>query len=81
MAGQIMNPTGFNVSILSGIFLSGIRRTGKTTFIKHDLMPALEALGAVVIYVDLWADTSIAPIQHVNDAWCVPIRDASPWVR
>lgn len=68
MAGQIMNPTGFNVSILSGIFLSGIRRTGKTTFIKHDLMPALEALGAVVIYVDLWADTSIAPIQHVNSA-------------
>ena len=68
MAGQIMNPTGFNVSILSGIFLSGIRRTGKTTFIKHDLMPALEELGAVVIYVDLWADTSIAPIQHVNSA-------------
>ena len=68
MANQIMNPIGLYQSILSGVFLSGMRRTGKTTFLKNDLMPALEAQGAVVIYVDLWADTTISPVEHVHAA-------------
>lgn len=39
----------------SGMFLTAPRRTGKSTFIQHDLKPALEAgHGALVLYVDLW---------------------------
>lgn len=45
----------------SGLFLSGLRRTGKTTFVRMDLIPALEKAGALVIYVDLWTDTSVNP--------------------
>ena len=39
----------------SGMFLTAPRRTGKSTFIQHDLKPAIEARhGALVLYVDLW---------------------------
>lgn len=40
----------------NGLFLAAPRRTGKSTFLQADLKPALEAAGAVVAYVDLWAD-------------------------
>jgi hypothetical protein len=45
----------------SGLFLANRRRTGKTTFLLADLKPALEHLGAVVVYVDLWADQGVRP--------------------
>jgi hypothetical protein len=48
--------------------LSGIRRVGKTTFLRQDLIPALEEQGAVVIYVDLWTDVSKSPATLVYDA-------------
>jgi predicted AAA+ superfamily ATPase len=38
---------------VSGIFIGAPRRTGKTTFMREDLAPALTAMGAYVIYVDL----------------------------
>ena len=40
----------------NGLFLAAPRRTGKSTFLQADLKPALQAAGAVVAYVDLWAD-------------------------
>ncbi len=40
----------------NGLFLAAPRRTGKSTFLQADLQPAMEAAGAVVVYVDLWAD-------------------------
>lgn len=46
----------------SGLFLSGLRRTGKTTFLVNDLIPTLQAAGARVIYVDLWTDTQVSPL-------------------
>lgn len=52
----------------SGLFLSGQRRTGKTTFLRHDLIPELERHGAVVIYVDLWSDTRVSPATLVMTA-------------
>ena len=52
----LLNPGPLDAGILSGLFLSGIRRVGKTTFIKQDLIPAIEADGAIAIYADLWAD-------------------------
>jgi hypothetical protein len=45
----------------NGLFLAAPRRTGKSTFLQHDLRPALEAAGVVVVYVDLWADTRRDP--------------------
>jgi hypothetical protein len=45
----------------SGLFLSAPRRTGKSTFVREDLRPALEAQGAEVLYVDLWANKQNDP--------------------
>lgn len=45
----------------SGLFLANRRRTGKTTFLKIDLIPALRNLGAVTVYVDLWVDKDTPP--------------------
>ena len=42
-------------SFASGMFLTGPRRTGKSTFIRRDLVPALERNHrALVLYADLW---------------------------
>ncbi|WP_213875328.1 ATP-binding protein [Pseudomonas sp. dw_358] len=68
MAGQLLNPTALQMNVRSGVFLSGIRRVGKTTFLRQDLWPALEERGAVVIYVDLWADRSKSPAAQVEEA-------------
>ena len=43
------------------LFLAAPWRTGKTTFLRGDLCPALERAGVVVVYVDLWADTARDP--------------------
>lgn len=45
----------------SGLFLAAPRRTGKSTFLREDLRPALERRGATVIYADLWADRTADP--------------------
>ena len=68
MAQHLLHPSPLHMNVRSGIFLSGIRRVGKTTFLRQDLVPALEALGALVIYVDLWADRSKSPAALVLDA-------------
>lgn len=49
----------------SGVFLSAPRRTGKTTFLRQDLIPALTTAGALVVYVDLWADRAADPSQII----------------
>ena len=67
MAQQLLHPTAFQSNVRSGVFLSGIRRIGKTTFLKQDLIPALEADGALVIYVDLWAERSRSPLALVYE--------------
>lgn len=68
MAQQLLKPTGLDVGLRSGLFLSGLRRTGKTTFLRNDLIPALEQAGALVIYVDLWSDTQTSPMKLVHGA-------------
>lgn len=68
MAQQLLRPGILDQGLRSGLFLSGSRRTGKTTFLQQDLMPALEAHDAVVIYVDLWSDTQADPGTLVHAA-------------
>jgi hypothetical protein len=52
----------------SGLFLSAPRRTGKSTFLRNDLIPAVEGAGAIAIYVDLWADRTRDPGELIADA-------------
>jgi len=52
----------------NGLFLAAPRRTGKSTFLQADLKPALEKAGAVVAYVDLWADPRRDPGSLIADA-------------
>jgi hypothetical protein len=48
-------------SASSGVFLAAPRRTGKSTFAREDLRPALENAGAIVLYADLWQDLTKDP--------------------
>lgn len=68
MAQQLLHPSVLDEGLRSGLFLSGLRRTGKSTFLRNDLIPTLEAEGALVIYVDLWSDTrtSAAALVHAE---------------
>lgn len=68
MAKQLLHPGVLDEGLRSGLFLSGLRRTGKTTFLVNDLIPALEEAGALVIYVDLWSDTLTSPAVLVLSA-------------
>lgn len=60
LAAQILaNNVGSAAS--SGLFLAAPRRTGKSTFMREDLRPALEQSGAHVLYVDLWSNRATDP--------------------
>lgn len=61
MTTQLLKPGVLDEGLRSGLFLSGLRRTGKTTFLLNDLIPALEEAAALVIYVDLWSNTQTSP--------------------
>lgn len=45
----------------SGLFLAAPRRTGKSTFLREDLLPILEYRGWTTVYVDLWTDKATDP--------------------
>lgn len=52
----------------NGLFLAAPRRTGKTTFLRNDLLPTLETQGVEVVYVDLWSDQQRDPAQLIQAA-------------
>lgn len=56
LAAMLLGNDPLSAAGRSGLFLSAPRRTGKSTFLRNDLIPAIEKAGAVAIYVDLWAD-------------------------
>ena len=68
MARQLLHPGVLDEGLRSGLFISGQRRTGKTTFLQGDLVPALLEAGAIVIYVDLWSNTLASPATLVHAA-------------
>lgn len=65
----------------SGLFLAAPRRTGKSTFLKTDLMPACEARGWEVVYVDLWADRQIDPGRLIERSIMVALRRHEPQLK
>ncbi|MBY0241433.1 MAG: ATP-binding protein [Burkholderiaceae bacterium] len=75
MARQLLHPGILDEGLRSGLFISGQRRTGKTTFLLRDLIPALEAQGALVMYVDLWSDIKANPAQLVRTAIIEALKD------
>jgi hypothetical protein len=67
LARQLLTPGPLDQRLRSGVFLSGIRRIGKTTFLRQDLMPALLERGALALYVDLWSDRARAPMALIQE--------------
>jgi hypothetical protein len=49
------------VDARSGLFLAAPRRTGKSTFLREDLLPELARLGWTTVYVDLWVEKDASP--------------------
>ncbi|MGE5450728.1 MAG: ATP-binding protein [Acidobacteriota bacterium] len=52
----------------NGLFLAAPRRTGKTTFLQHDLKPELESRKVLVIYLDLWSNQRRDPGDLIAEA-------------
>lgn len=52
----------------SGLFLAAPRRTGKSTFLREDLVPACSAAGWITVYVDLWSNMQADPGQLIEAA-------------
>ena len=52
----------------AGLFLFAPRRTGKTTFILGDVVPALENRGYLCLYIDLWSDKTKAADAMLREA-------------
>lgn len=52
----------------SGLFLAAPRRTGKSTFLREDLIPACIERGWLPVYVDLWADKGADPAYLIANA-------------
>src|ERR1700690_1712332 len=61
MARLLLRPTSLETRVRSGLFISGPRQTGKSTFLTQDVIPIIEAAGAIVIYVDLWKAAGRTP--------------------
>ena len=72
LAAMLLGDDPLSAAGRSGLFLSAPRRTGKSTFLRNDLIPAVEKAGAVAIYVDLWADKT----RDAGDLIAEAIRDA-----
>ena len=45
----------------SGLFLAAPRRTGKSTFLREDLLPVLKQQGWTTVYADLWTNKAADP--------------------
>jgi len=67
VAGKILLTSPTSASS-SGLFLAAPRRTGKSTFLREDLRPQLEAKGALVLYVDLWENRQTDPGDAIVSA-------------
>jgi hypothetical protein len=52
----------------SGLFLAAPRRTGKSTFLREDLVPQCLGMDWLPVYVDLWADREKDPADLINAA-------------
>ena len=66
LARELAGETFFDHS--SGLFLAAPRRTGKSTFLKNDLIPACKERDWLTVYVDLWVNRHIDPAELIAGA-------------
>lgn len=66
--GDLVEGRGLFDEGSGGVFLAAPRRTGKSTFLQHDLAPDLAARGNEIVYVDLWSDRSRDPAELIDEA-------------
>jgi len=52
----------------SGLFLAAPRRTGKSTFLREDLVPACTDRGWLAVYLDLWTNKQADPAALIEAA-------------
>lgn len=57
---------GRSVLATNTLFMGAPRRTGKSTFLQHELKPELEGRGALVLYVDLWKEKLRDPAELIG---------------
>lgn len=67
MAGDLLRPALYG-TVSPGLFLSAPRRTGKSTFLRRDLTPALQKRDVCVLYVDLWSNAEVSPSILIANA-------------
>ncbi len=58
----------------NGLFLAAARRTGKTEFLKQDLLPELQKRGLLVLYADLW-ESPKPPGELLADTLARAVRE------
>lgn len=80
LADKILN-VAVGSAAASGVFLAAPRRTGKSTFLREDLRPALESAGALVLYVDLWANPAANPGEVIVAAVRAALADRASVVQ
>lgn len=68
LASALLGDDPLNQAGRSGLFLAAPRRTGKSTFLRTDLIPAIENAGAIAVYVDLWVDKTRNPADLIAEA-------------
>ncbi|KZC41127.1 hypothetical protein RHOFW510R12_00685 [Rhodanobacter sp. FW510-R12] len=72
----------YQSGLKQGITLFAPRRQGKTSFVKHELLPyARETLGWQVIYIDLWARRDAPDLALVEGLEAELERRNSGWRR
>jgi hypothetical protein len=64
----------------NGLFLAAPRRTGKTYFLRFDLLPQLRAEGLLAIYVDLWDNPDRSPMEVVAVGLAEAMQHNLGWV-
>ena len=62
----------------TGLFLAAPRRTGKSTFLKRDLVPAFEAAGVTPVYIDLWSDKARDPARVILQGLVRAVQERDP---
>ena len=65
----------------SGLFLAAPRRTGKSTFLREDLLPQCIRQGWLPVYVDLWADRDRDPAELISAAIAVALAPHESGIR
>ena len=63
----------------SGLFLAAPRRTGKSTFMRQDLIPVLNGRDVLTTYVDLWSDRNRDPALLLSDGLKSTLAALDSW--